>query len=849
LREKQYYIFIKHEKGKWCMKCPKCKADNPDDSKFCRKCATPLTKIPATLTSPPPEKEGAPEKSALDFAPGQYFGKRYQIIEEIGRGGMGRIYKSLDKELNRVVALKMIKAEISSHPGILERFKKEIKLASQIAHDNVCRINDLGEVEGIKYISMQFIEGNNLQELIQTSKILRVETAISITEQMCQALIAAHKKGVIHRDLKPQNVMIDKKGNAYVMDFGIARSFEAEEMTMPGAIIGTPHYMSPEQAEGKKADARSDIYSLGCILYEMLTGKPPFEADTSVALIHKHLKEKPKPPSKLNPQITKELEELTLKCLKKKPESRYQSAKEIKLALNRLSFDISIKAASQFRRFVRHWLFFPIVILIAIIVVIVGLNVGGLRERLVGGVKPDQIKSIAVLPLENLSGDPNQEYFSDGMTDALISNLAKIKAFHRVISRTSVMQYKGAKKSLQEIASELKVDAVVEGTVLRAGERVRITAQLIEARTDRHLWAESYERELSDILALQSEVAQVIVSEIKLTLTPDEELRLARVRKVDPEAYKLYLKGNFQMNRLSERAFRKAIEHYQQAIEKEPSYAPAYAGLASAYIELGLWHTSITDIERYSKAKEAALKALELDNTLAEAHFALARIKQLFEWDWSGADWAFKRGLELNPSSTHARMTYASYLTAMGRLEESITFGKQTLEIDPLSPIAYNELAWSLKFTGRYEAAIEHCQKGLELDPNFLQSHVILACIYAEKSMYEEAIMSCQKIMSLAPDNMAYMAIVGYIYAKAGLRTKAFEILNEGKKRAKKEYISGYIALLYAGLGEKEQAFEWLERAYNEHDVFLVWLKMWTQFDSLRDESRFRELLKKMNLE
>ncbi len=310
------------------MKCPKCNTDNPDSNKFCRKCATPLTKIPGTLTSPPIEEE-VHEKSALDFAPGQYFGKRYQIIEAIGRGGMGRVYKASDKELNRTVSLKMIKPELSSRPKIIERFKKEIKLASQITHENVCRIHDLGEVEGIRYISMQFIEGQNLHELIQTAKKLNVDTAINITEQICQALTASHKKGIIHRDLKPQNIMIDKKGNAYVMDFGIARSLEAEEVTKPGLVIGTPHYMSPEQAEGEAVDIRSDIYSLGCILYEMLTGRPPFEANTSVALIHKHLKELPKPPSHLNPQVSPFLEKVILKCMEKDPRKRYKGAEEL----------------------------------------------------------------------------------------------------------------------------------------------------------------------------------------------------------------------------------------------------------------------------------------------------------------------------------------------------------------------------------------------------------------------------------------------------------------------------------------------------------------------------------------
>jgi TolB-like protein/Flp pilus assembly protein TadD len=460
--------------------------------------------------------------------------------------------------------------------------------------------------------------------------------------------------------------------------------------------------------------------------------------------------------------------------------------------------------------------------------------------------RPKTIDSIAVLPLKNLSDDPKQDYFVYGMTEALINELAQIRAL-RVISLTSVMQYKEALKPLPKIARELGVDSIIEGSVLQVGDRVRITAQLIGAKPERHLWAKSYERDLRDVLALQSEMAREIAREIKITITPEEEELLAEARPVDPEAYQLYLKANFQLTRLSEVAFKKAIEHYLQAIEKEPSYAPLYAGLAMAYTGLGGWHSSVGAKEVYSKAKEAALKALELDETVAEAYFALGRIRHIFEWNWSGADRAYKRGIELNPSSTFGRLGYANFLSAMGRLEESIAIGKQTLEIDPLLPAAYNELGFALHVAGRYEEALEQYLKGLELAPEFPQSHLLLASIYSDKGMYEETITHCQKLMSLVPNIPGYMSYVGYFYAMAGRRAEALKILDELKERSKEEYISVDVALIYVGLGEEDQALEWLEKAYDEHNVSLAWLKMDPIFDTLRDDPRFQDLLRRMN--
>ena len=480
--------------------------------------------------------------------------------------------------------------------------------------------------------------------------------------------------------------------------------------------------------------------------------------------------------------------------------------------------------------------------------VLLGLNVGGLRDKLLGRPAPGAITSIAVLPLANLSGDPEQDYFVDGMTETLITELSKIRAL-TVISRQSVMQFKGTDKPLPEIARELNVDAVVVGSALHIGERVRITVQLIEAASDRNLWAENYDRDLSDVLTLHSEVARAIANEVKVALTPEEEVRLASARPVDPEGYQLYLKGNFLLEKLSEESFRKAIDNYQQAIEKDPSYAPAYAGLSLGYTALGGWHASLPPTAVHATAKEAALKALELDDTLAEAHLALGTIKQLFEWDWAEAESAFRRGIELNPSSTMARITYANYLTAMGRFEESIAVSRRTVEIDPLSPAVYNELGWALEYAGRDEEALEQYRKGLELDPDFPQSHWVLASFDLKKGRMEKAVAECEKtIRALARRPPSLLGLDGYLCGMAGRRAEALRILNQLKKRAEKEYVpASALADIYLGLGKTEQTLQLLEQAYADHDVLLVWLKVHGVYDPLRSDPRFQSLLRRMN--
>jgi len=513
------------------MKCSKCHFENPNDTFYCGKCGTQL--LPAEKISAPTETLEIPEEG---LTRGTTFANRYAIIEELGKGGMGSVYRVEDKKTKEELALKLIKPEIAADKKTIERFSNELKMAHKISHKNVCRMYHLDEDKGTHFITMEYVSGEDLKSLIRRIGQLPLGKSISITRQICEGLAEAHRLGVVHRDLKPSNIMIDKEGNARIMDFGIARSLEAEGMTGEGIIIGTPEYMSPEQAEAKEVDHRSDIYSSSVILYEMVTGQLPFKGDTPLAVAMKHKSEVPKDPKELNPQIPEELSGLILRCMEKEKEKRYQTAEELLSALEEIEEGIPAKERIPLKRKPeikwKNILLFGSATLLLILIIAVGISLFTARPR--------AIDSIAVLPLENLSGDPEREYFADAMTEVLIAEIAQIRAL-RVISRKSVMQYKRTERSLPEIAKDLNVDAVIEGSVLPADDKVRITVQLIQADPEKHLWAKSYERDLRDVLALQSEVAKAVAREIKIKLTPQEETRFASANPVNPEAYQAYL--------------------------------------------------------------------------------------------------------------------------------------------------------------------------------------------------------------------------------------------------------------------------------------------------------------------
>ena len=769
----------------------------------------------------------------------------YKILAKLGEGGMGVVYKAEDTKLKRIVALKFLSA-IALGGEEKSRFLREAQAAAALNHPNICTIYEVDEADGQMFIAMEFIEGQSLREKIEVGP-LKIEEAIKLATQIADGLQAAHEKGITHRDIKSANIMITEKNQVKIMDFGLAKLARGGTMlTKEGMTLGTAAYMSPEQARGEVVDHRTDIWSLGVVLYEMISGRLPFRGEYEQAMMYSILNEDPQPLTALRTGLPMELERIANKTLAKKAEERYQHMDEMLVDLRALEKAIEsgmtkerqTKAVLPKRKQV--YLYGGVASLL-ILLIGAGFYLWQSREH---KAMPN---SIAVLPLENLSGDPEQEYFTDGMTEALITNLAKISAL-RVISRTTVMRYKARNKPLPEIAQELKADVVVEGSVLRSGDRVRITAQLLDAATDRHLWAENYERDLRDILALQSEVAQAIAKEIQIKLTAQDQTRLASVRPINPRAYEAYLKGRYYAAKITKEDLNKGFEHFSQALAIEPSYAMAYDGLAYYHIVAVEWLSSPS--EAMPKAREAAKKALEIDEKLAEAHTSLGTVHFWYDWDWVAAEREYKRAMELNPNYAVAHQFYGFYLVAMGRFEQAITELKLAQELEPLSSEISTFLGVSLYFARRYDQAIEIFHKILDLDPNYWFAHLSLGWVYEQTGEIQGSVGALQKAWELEGSILHILAALGRAYAVSGKRDEAKRVLAELQEKSRQSYVPLYsIAIIYAGLGENDKAFEWLEKAYEDRSMFLTWLKVDPQLNSLRADPRFAALLRKVGLE
>ncbi len=780
----------------------------------------------------------------------------YHIVEQIGAGGMGEVYRARDEHLGRDVAIKVLPTGMLTDEAARKRFPKEARALSKLNHPNIQTVLDFDSQDGVDFLVTEYVPGVTLSDKLAL-RALPEKDVTQLGTQLAEGMAAAHEHGVVHRDLKPANLRVTPDGWLKILDFGLARlvrpmgdratiegTTESASETQAGA--GTLPYMAPEQLRGENVDARTDIYAAGAVLYEMATGQRPFPETQTTQLVDAVLHRPPVAPRALNPRVSLELEQIILKCLEKEPENRYQSAREVVVDLRRPGAPVSTATGRRAapRRTLWHILL-PAVGIAAVVLLLalLGLDLERLRDRLLGGPAPGPITSLAVLPLENLMGDPEQEYFVDGMTEALISELAQIGAL-KVISRTSVMRFKGTDKSLPEIARDLGVDGIIEGSVLRAGDQVRITAQLIEGATDRHLWASNYERDLSNILALQSEVARAIAREIKIKLTAREQARLASPRPVNTEVYQLYLRGRYHWNQRTQEGFKKGLEFFEQALERDPTYPLAYAGLADTYSLLANYFF-LPPQEAFPRAKAAAMKALEIDDTLAEAHTSLAFARHHYDWDWSGAEEEYKRALELNPGYATAHQWYAEYLTTVGRHEEAIAEIRRAQELDPLSLVIDSNVGRLLYHAHRYDQAIDELQNTLKLDPNYFWAHVFLGMAFEQKGMYAEAMAEAQKVVALAGGGPN--VVLARAYAASGRMDDARKMLKALQQRYGEDVESYSMGGIHAALGEKDEAFAWLEKAYDEHSFFLVFLKTEPWFDPLHTDPRFADLLGRLS--
>lgn len=795
------------------------------------------------------------------FQIGEIVSGRFKILRFIGRGGMGEVYEAEDQDLCAAIALKIIRPNIADDPSTLIRFKQEIQLTRRITHPNVCRTFDLARhripttdatpAKDVTYLTMELLEGETLTQILRRGRMTTQE-ALPLIRQMADGLQAAHAAGVVHRDLKPSNLIVcrsesqSSKPRLVITDFGLAQNWlttgeTSNSVTGSGHMIGTLAYMSPEQLEGKAATPATDIYALGLIAYEMVTGLHPFSGDKPIADALRRLKEAPASPRSVVPGIEPNWDTAIQRCLKIDPSHRFSSLEEFIAAIEgERPPQASVRFARSHSR--------NVVLVAAIVFVLLAILVIS-KSPTQSGQRSKTSETISVLPLHDLSPEHNEDYFADGMTEELINSLSRISAI-RVTSLTSAMHYKGSQEPIPQIARELHVGAVLEGSVRRVGTRIRINVQLIDAQGDRTLWADAYDRELGDVLALQSDVAQAIAHQVRVNLTPLEKTHFASSRRMDPEAYQLYLQGRFFWNKRTRQDLAKAIEYFQKALERDPQNAQIYGSEAQCYVVLGSYY--MLPAEGYPLVAAAARKALALDEDNTEARVSLASYLFEYQWDWSGGLSQYERALRANPSYATAHQWYAESLLRVGRNQQAMAEIEQARELDPLS-LVINAVQVKLYYHNRqYDQAISQAQRNLGLDPNFFLNALFMGQAYEQKKMYEMAIAQFHKSASMpGGDSSRVTAALGHAYACSGQREKAMEILEQLQKSSYKRraYIDPYdIAIVYAGLGDRTHIFEWLENAFREHSQGLTYGKQDPRLDYLHSDPRFNDLLRRMHL-
>ncbi len=836
-----------------------------------------------------------------NFSPGARLG-RYEIKSQLGAGGMGEVYLGQDTRLDRKVALKILPADLAANQDRMRRFVQEAKAAAALNHPNIAHIYEIGEADGTNFIAMEYIEGVTLREKIHQERT-ELTKLLRFLQHAAEGLAKAHTAGIVHRDLKPDNIMVTRDGHAKILDFGLAKLIEQPPMSggdssevatavmpqhsTPGTVMGTIGYMSPEQAQGKtkEVDQRSDIFSFGCLLFEAATGKKPFAGDSVVKSLHMVIYEPVLPISDLNPSAPADLQRIVRRCLAKDPDERYQTIKDVAIELKELRRELQgagidttvpppqkfgvppsggiasgpqtlppeggtpnthpASSAEYILTEVKQHKLATVVVALMLVAGSIGL---GLFWRARNSTAEGTINSIAVMPFQNRSADADTEYLSDGLAESLIYRLSQLPNL-KVSPTSSVFRYKGKETDAQKIGNELGVSAVMTGRIVKRGENLTISVELVDVRNNKLLWGEQYERKMSELLTTQREIAAEITNKLQLKLSGEGEQKLAKKYTDSNEAYQLYLKGLFHFGNRTKEDVQKAIGYFQQATKLDPNFALAYVGISQSYSMMPSY-SYLSPKEAFPQAKAAAQKALEIDPSLADAHGALATTFAAYDWNWVGAEREFKRAIELNPNVADIHYRYGLiYLIPAERMDEAIREIKRALELEPLSIAMNANLAGAYMYARQNDRALEQARKTYDLEPNHITARVWLANVYESLGMYNEAIALSEQSLKNHMSDQYFLLYSGYAYAKTGRRDKAEDAIKKLRDLEKTEPVDSYtFAMLYVGLGDKDKAIIELEKSFNERGYYVPLLGVDPLMDPLRDDPRFAALIKRVGL-